>query len=784
MNNLIGQGTYRLFAGSRHPLRSPSQPPTPNNRRHLGPPQNPVSRYTEGSVCYVNICNQTTREINRDNIEIRQFPPLGTNPQIVDVKQSTELRINISPGGNAKIDLGGYRQINLIFNDTLRVQFSLELIESLTGGTITMLSSTRAELVTQSKESIVSAVCGNQNMGYLPIKELVILEPIVVENGIPCLLFEIPVRPNEESSLYFSFVDAYEQWNSNRIPADRLVLTGNRTTVSTAVDKSPKVCAQRSCEFLEQGVIIPNDRGNIYHIDITQNRELQNQLVVNLYNMVVPPINGTCRLGELISRHELSTNQQGVMVGLSEYLSPNFEVNTNGTIIINDKPFEYHDFKSIKASQIQVNAQYIVRLVENNGHTELRIAKNPPQLDRKGFIKEQVVDLGNDFNINEDYSYIHRLFTNQQISYVLIENQKDRMFILTVDHNAMASTITTLTGEYFGVDSTDERAIIVYKQGGVVIKQWLDSAGVRDVAPIPSIDIKNVWNSQLHPCLETNDIRFLKQTIDNKFELVSCDLDTGQVMSLWKSELTDKSITDIQFKDGDSYIITKSVDGIYKLTIVLETYWGNDGDKKTHGAYVWSFNLNNTLNLNQRLAQSPQLSISQIMMTGIGKNGLVILSVEIFDEVTTSYSRLTYALNIRTVNPSEIVSHQFGNVTVSTDQKPISFIFPGGTKLPEQQPEVMLTNVTTTPSPEIKDDHLPKSQDETKYTSIIGSIVGASVGGVIGAALILVSIKYRKKINDAASNAFQRLRNYTQHQSEGIQMEPINDGIMRGPNLT
>ena len=451
------------------------------------------------------------------------------------------------------------------------------------------------------------------------------------------------------------------------------------------------------------------------------------------------------------------TNEPGLRVGMSEHLGPNYEFRTDGQISINGQSFEYGDFKSINANHIQANNAHIVRLVETNGHAELRISKNPPQLDDDGFIAEDAIDLSG-LDLNSDEFRLYTLYSSGINSHVLVKNRNNQVSVLSIDHVAMASTITTLIGEYLEVsddyikiDSNNERALIVYKHNDVITKQWLDSTGLGNRIPVPSIDVKDISHGDLYPCIETNDIRLLKKTPDGGVELVSCDLDTSEHMVLWESNLTNKAVTDIKFKGENAYIMAKSNDGVYELTIVAERYGYNGGDKKTHRAYVWSFNLNETLNLN-RLGNAPQTASRYMHIVGIGDNGEVFVRVEGYDK-DQHYSQLIFAINSHSVSPFDIDTNSLAlidnsksnaNQTHNETHNDTNIII-------KTAPWIVTDNNPTIADPFDIPEDLPGTtphgaQDKTPSGSIIVPMIGFGVGGVLGAALLVVGLGIEKSL--------------------------------------
>ena len=521
------------------------------------------------------------------------------------------------PGGDARMDLGDGNYIDITAENSLAtITLPLPYFLAISDATIVKQDLASITVIHQRIDDIHSVVCHDQ---HEPNRATTY--PINVINGSPYV--QITTKFNEHSRISVICSNINGPKIQGAVPVDGVVLTGQRAAVTIADIPVTQGCVDRSCKFQEQGGIAPFG-GNVYHFNAFINNSEINTVFKEYKGFAYN--NGTCHLGEPISRHQYPTNEPGLRVGMSEHLGPNYEFRTDGQISINGQSFEYGDFKSINANHIQANNAHIVRLVETNGHAELRISKNPPQLDDDGFIAEDAIDLSG-LDLNSDEFRLYTLYSSGINSHVLVKNRNNQVSVLSIDHVAMASTITTLIGEYLEVsddyikiDSNNERALIVYKHNDVITKQWLDSTGLGNRIPVPSIDVKDISHGDLYPCIETNDIRLLKKTPDGGVELVSCDLDTSEHMVLWESNLTNKAVTDIKFKGENAYIMAKSNDGVYELTIVAERYGYNGGDKKTHRAYVWSFNLNETLNLN-RLGNAPQTASRYMHIVGIGDNG-------------------------------------------------------------------------------------------------------------------------------------------------------------------
>jgi hypothetical protein len=322
----------------------------------------------------------------------------------------------------------------------------------------------------------------------------------------------------------------------------------------------------------------------------------------------------------------------------------------------------------------------------------------------------------------------------------------------------------------------------------------LDSTGLSEGIPVPSIDIKDISYGDLYPCIETNDIRLLRKTSDGGIELVSCDLDTSEHMVLWESNLTNKAVTDIKFKGKNAYIMAKSNDGVYdngvyELTIVAKRYGYNGGDKKTHQAYVWSFNLNETLNLN-RLGNAPQTASRYMHIVGIGDNGEVFVRVEGYDK-DQHYSQLTFALNSHTVSPFDIDTNSL--VLVDNSKSNANETHNDTDIIIKTVPWLVTDNNPPIADPSDTPEDLPGTtahgaQDKTPSGSIIVPMIGVGVGGVLGASLLIVGVRYRKELKAAASNikttasnAILSMRNYYRklnpdNNGEGIKMRDLGGG--------
>ena len=225
-------------------------------------------------------------------------------------------------------------------------------------------------------------------------------------------------------------------------------------------------------------------------------------------------------------------------------------------------------------------------------------------------------------------------------------------------------------------------------------------------------------------------------------------------------------------------------------------------DKKTHRAYVWSFNLNETLNLN-RLGNAPQTASRYMHIVGIGDNGEVFVRVEGYDK-DQHYSQLIFAINSHTVSPFDIDTNSLAlidnsksnaNQTHNETHNDTNIIIKTAPWIvTDNNPTIADLLATpgnllgTTPRPNI--EPTPHgAQDETTSGSIIGPIIGASVGGVLGAALLVVGVRYRKELKAAASNiqaaashAILSMRNYYRELNPDSNGEGVEMGNFGGGN--